>query len=83
MSTSITHPKRRARVVTIVWGASILAVAVLVLLSQFVALSVDPVLLALGLLVSVGLSLVVGGILSLRTQTTAADHDNDPGTTRY
>lgn len=75
MSTPIPGPKRRPRVVTIVWGAVILAVAGLVLLGQFVALDIDPVVVALGLLVGVGLSLVAGGILSLRTRTT--DNQDD------
>lgn len=80
MSTSLTRPKRRARVVTIVWGAVLLAVAVLLLVSQFIPLTIDPVIVALGLLVGVGLSLVAGGILSLRTRPTPEDHDDDPST---
>ncbi|MHA7208880.1 hypothetical protein [Arthrobacter sp. MDT1-65] len=76
MSTSLTRPKRRARVVTIVWGAVLLAVAVLILVGQFVSLTIDPVIVALGLLVGVGLSLVAGGILSLRTRPTPEDHDD-------
>ncbi|WP_104118788.1 hypothetical protein [Arthrobacter sp. B1805] len=71
MSTSITEQKRRPRVTTIVWGALILAIALLVLLSQFIALSIDPVVVALGLLIGVGLALVAGGILSLRSRATA------------
>ncbi|MHA7178808.1 hypothetical protein ACX80J_01690 [Arthrobacter sp. MDB2-24] len=77
MSTSITGPERRPRVVTIVWGALILAVAGLVLLGQFVALDIDPVVVALGLLIGVGVSLVAGGILSLRTRTTTDSQDDD------
>jgi hypothetical protein len=76
MSTSINGPKHRARVVTIVWGAGILTIAGLVLLGQFIALSIDPVVVALGLLIGVGLSLVAGGILSLRTRTPADGHDD-------
>ncbi|MDQ0735826.1 hypothetical protein [Arthrobacter agilis] len=75
MSTSLNRPKRRARVVTIVWGALLLAVAVLLLVSQFIALTIDPVIVALGLLVGVGLTLVAGGILSLRTRPTSEDDD--------
>jgi predicted phage tail protein len=78
MSTSLTRPRRRARVVTIVWGAVLLAVAVLLLVGQFVALAIDPVIVALGLLVGVGLALVAGGILSLRTRPTPDDHDELP-----
>ncbi len=76
MSTSLTRRKRRARVVTIVWGAVLLAVAALLLVSQFVVLAIDPVIVALGLLVGVGLSLVAGGILSLRTRPTPDDRDD-------
>ena len=82
MSTSISAPKRRARVVTIVWGAGILTIAGLVLLSQFIALSIDPVVVALGLLIGVGLSLVAGGILSLRART-AADSQDDADAPEY
>jgi len=78
MSTSLTRPRRRARVVTIVWGAVLLAVAVLLLVGQFVALAIDPVIVALGLLVGVGLALVAGGILSLRTRPTPDDRDDLP-----
>ncbi|MBG6226144.1 choline-glycine betaine transporter [Arthrobacter sp. CAN_A2] len=70
MSTALNGPKRRPRLVTIVWGSVILAIASLLLVSQFVQLSVDPVIVALGLLVGVGLALVTGGILSLRSGPT-------------
>ncbi|MHA7143407.1 hypothetical protein ACX80U_01690 [Arthrobacter sp. TmT3-37] len=76
MSTSITERKRRPRVATIVWGAVILVVAGLVLVGQFVALSIDPVVVALGLLVGVGLALVAGGILSLRSRPTTDEQDH-------
>ena len=80
MSTLLSRPKRRARVATIVWGALILAVALLLLVGQFVTLSIDPVVVALGLLVGVGLSLVIGGVLSLRTRQ-ADDDGVDAGPT--
>lgn len=83
MSTSMTTPRRRARVVTIVWGTVLLAVAVLILLGQFFALSIDPVVVALGLLVGVGLSLIAGGILSLRSRPASDDQDDDRDTTAY
>ncbi len=79
MSTSVSAPKRRARIITIVWGAVILALATLVLLSEVVSLSVDPVVVALGLLIGVGLSLVAGGLLSLRFRQSAHDEDDEPG----
>ncbi len=75
MSTVIPTPKRRARVITIVWGTVILAVSGLILVSQFFALSIDPVVVTLGLLIGVGLSLVLGGVLSLRTRQAADDDD--------
>lgn len=75
MSTLLPVPKRRARVVTIVWGAVILALAGLILAGQFFALSIDPVVVALGLLIGVGLSLVLGGVLSLRTRQAADDDE--------
>lgn len=83
MSTAMTTPRRRARVVTIVWGTVLLAVAVLILLGQFFALSIDPVVVALGLLVGVGLSLIAGGILSLRSRPASDHQDDDRDTTAY
>lgn len=70
MSTAITPPPRRVRLVTVVWGMVILTVAGLLLAGQFIALSIDPVVVALGLLVGVGLALVAGGLLSLRGRGT-------------
>lgn len=73
MSTSVTRAKSRPRIVTIVWGATILALATLLLLGQLVSLAIDPVVVALGLLIGVGLSLVAGGLLSLRSRPTTDD----------
>ncbi len=76
MSTSITQPEPRPRVTTIVWGVVLLIIPALILAGQFFAISIDPVILTLGLLVGVGLSLVIGGILSLRSRhLTGADRD--------
>ncbi|WP_043440563.1 hypothetical protein [Arthrobacter sp. L77] len=79
MNTALNGTKRHPRLPTIVWGSVILAIASLLLVSQVVELSVDPVIVALGLLVGVGLALVVGGILSLRSRQTEngrEDHDD-------
>lgn len=81
MSTALDGTKRHPRLLTIVWGSVILAVASLLLVSQVVELSIDPVIVALGLLVGVGLALVAGGILSLRSRPTAEgreDPHDDP-----
>ncbi|WP_298254790.1 hypothetical protein [uncultured Arthrobacter sp.] len=76
MSTSLTPPEPSPRVTTVVWGTVLLIIAALVLAGQFFALSIDPVILTLGLLVGVGLSLVIGGILSLRSRhLSGADRD--------
>ncbi|THJ66451.1 hypothetical protein E8P82_08270 [Arthrobacter echini] len=84
MSTSLTPPAPRPRVGTISWGAVLLGTAALLLAGQFFSVSIDPVILTLGLLVNVGLSLVIGGILSLGSRhtddTDPADRDDDgPG----
>lgn len=82
MSTSLTPPEPRPRVTTIVWGVVLLIIPALILAGQFFAISIDPVILTLGLLVGVGLSLVIGGIFSLRARHPAgADRDrSDTGT---
>lgn len=78
MSSALNGTNHRARLVTVVWGSVILAIASLLLVSQVVELSIDPVIVALGLLVGVGLALVAGGILSLRSRPTADDRDDSP-----
>lgn len=79
MSTTKNGTSHHPRLLTIVWGSVILVVASLLLVSQVVDLSIDPVIVALGLLVGVGLALVAGGILSLRKKPTADDRtDDDP-----
>ncbi len=75
MSTSLTPTRSRPRVGTISWGVVLLVAAALLLAGQFFSLSIDPVILTLGLLVGVGLSLVIGGVLSLGSRRTdASDH---------
>ncbi len=78
MSTTSQKPAHRPRVTTIVWGSVILVIALLLLVSQFVDLAVDPVVVALGLLVGVGLALVIGGALSLRSRAAEDHRDDDP-----
>ena len=80
MSPSTRAPGRTGRTVrtvTITWGAVILVIAGLLLVSQFVTLAMDPVMVALGLLVGVGVALVTGGLLSLRSRP---DEHADPAT---
>ncbi|MHA7281367.1 hypothetical protein [Arthrobacter sp. TMS2-4] len=76
MSTALNGTKRRARLVTVVWGSVILVIATLLLVSQVVELSIDPVIVALGLLVGVGLALVAGGVLSLRSRPATDERDD-------
>lgn len=75
MNTAPHGTKHRPRLLTIVWGSVILAIATLLLAGQVVELSIDPVIVALGLLVGVGLALVAGGILSLRSRPTEDRRD--------
>lgn len=77
MSTSVTASKRRPRIVTIVWGVVVLAIAALILVGEFTTLSIDPVIVSLGVLVGIGLALIAGGIVSLRSRTTEDDHPTD------
>ncbi|PPB48946.1 hypothetical protein C4K88_09405 [Arthrobacter pityocampae] len=83
MSTIKNGTRRHPRLLTIVWGSVILVVASLLLVSQVVDLSIDPVIVALGLLVGVGLALVAGGILSLRKRLTADDRKDDDPLSEY
>ncbi|WP_434993391.1 hypothetical protein [Arthrobacter sp. Ld5] len=76
MSTTPNRTKHRTRLVTVVWGSVILAIATLLLVGQVVELSIDPVIVALGLLVGVGLALVAGGILSLRSRPVPDQRDD-------
>lgn len=68
MSSRISPPERRVRVGTVVWGGTLLAVGVLILLVEVSTISLDPALVALGLLLGIGVSLVIGGLLSLRAR---------------
>ena len=55
---------RKIRVGTVVWGLVLTVLAVLLLLVNTVNLSVDPVLLVLGLTLGAGLALLAGGFLA-------------------
>ncbi|MCC9144860.1 MULTISPECIES: hypothetical protein [unclassified Arthrobacter] len=57
-------PVRQLQVGTVVWGLVLTTLAVLLLLVNTVNLSVDPVLLVLGVTLGAGLALLVGGLVS-------------------
>lgn len=75
MSTA-TPRKRRTRIGTVIWGAALLTIGILILLGEVAAVSLDPVVVTLGLLVGVGLSLIIGGALSLRNRPPADGQDH-------
>ncbi|KNC19950.1 hypothetical protein AC792_03540 [Arthrobacter sp. RIT-PI-e] len=77
MSTVIPPHRRRVRAGTVIWGVTLLAVGLLVLIGEVSAIPLDPVLVALGLLLGVGVSLILGGLLSLRARP-AEDEDHSP-----
>ncbi len=90
MSTSEkSAAPRRVRMGTVVWGAVILVVAALILVSLLTGFRFDLGIVFLGLLIGAGLALVLGGISSMtRRQSAAADpaegYDGDLyGTDRY
>lgn len=68
MTRTVPH-RRPVRVVTVVWGALLLAITVLVLVPALTPVSPDPVVVVLCLLVGTGVSLIAGGLLSLRSGT--------------
>ncbi|WP_159617684.1 hypothetical protein [Arthrobacter zhaoguopingii] len=74
---------RRVRTGTVVWGAVILAVAALILVSLLTGIRFDLGIVLLGLLIGAGIALVVGGISSMTRRSSAAgdDPDDDNGHT--
>jgi len=68
MSSMVPRRGRRVRVGTVIWGATLLAVGLLILVGEVGSISLDPVIVALGLLLGVGVSLIIGGLLSIRAR---------------
>jgi hypothetical protein len=70
---------RRVRTGTVVWGAVILVVAALILVSLLTGFRFDLGIVFLGLLIGAGLALVLGGISSMnrRQSTAASDPDGE------
>ncbi|CAM3252249.1 hypothetical protein PSET11_01088 [Arthrobacter ulcerisalmonis] len=63
-----------ARVVTVVWGLIVLALAALTVVAQLGVIQLNGTYVLLGLLIGAGAALVIGGILSARKR------DNTPTT---
>ena len=63
-----------ARVGTIVWGLVVLALAVLVIISQLGIVALNGTYVLIGLMIGAGAALVIGGLLSARRR------DNSPTT---
>jgi hypothetical protein len=55
-----------ARVGTIVWGLVVLALAVLIVISQLGIVVLDGTYVLIGLMIGAGAALVIGGLLSAR-----------------
>ena len=73
MSTSEkSAAPRRVRTGTIVWGAVVLVVAALILVSLLTGIRFDLGIVFLGLLIGAGLALVLGGISSMTRRQSAA-----------
>ncbi len=80
MSTSEkSAAPRRVRTGTVVWGAVILVVAALILVSLLTGVRFDLGIVFLGLLIGAGLALVLGGISSMtrRQSSSGSDLDDD------
>jgi hypothetical protein len=56
----------RARVGTIVWGLVVLALAVLIVISQLGIVVLNGTYVLIGLMIGAGAALVIGGLLSAR-----------------
>jgi|SRR5688572_11595978 hypothetical protein len=63
-----------ARVGTIVWGLVVLALAVLIIISQLGIVVLNGTYVLIGLMIGAGAALVIGGLLSARRR------DNGPTT---
>jgi predicted phage tail protein len=74
MSTSEkSAAPRRVRTGTVVWGAVILVIAALILLSLLTGIRFDLGIVLLGLLIGAGLALVLGGISSMTRRPSGTD----------
>ena len=56
----------RARVGTIVWGLVVLALAILIIISQLGLVVLNGTYVLIGLMIGAGAALVIGGLLSAR-----------------
>lgn len=63
-----------ARVGTIVWGLVVIALAVLIIISQLGLVALNGTYVVIGLMIGAGAALVIGGLLS------ASRRDNSPTT---
>jgi hypothetical protein len=61
-----------ARVGTIVWGLVVLALAVLIVISQLGIVVLNGTYVVIGLMIGAGAALVVGGLLSARKRDNSA-----------
>ncbi|GAB14893.1 hypothetical protein ARGLB_078_00720 [Arthrobacter globiformis NBRC 12137] len=61
-----------ARVGTIVWGLVILALAVLIVISQLGIVVLNGTYVLIGLMIGAGAALVIGGLLSARKRDNSA-----------
>ncbi|GAA2847665.1 hypothetical protein [Paenarthrobacter ilicis] len=57
---------RRARIGTVVWGAVVIVLAVLVIISTLGWVSLNGTYVLIGLMIGAGAALVVGGLLAAR-----------------
>ncbi|WP_353712742.1 hypothetical protein [Arthrobacter sp. K5] len=61
-----------ARVGTIVWGLVVLALAVLIVISQLGIVVLNGTYVVIGLMIGAGAALVIGGLLSARKRDNSA-----------
>jgi hypothetical protein len=63
---SLTEARSPARVGTVVWGLTVLALAALIIISQLGIVALNGTYVLIGLMIGAGAALIVGGLLSAR-----------------
>lgn len=74
-----TEPPQ-ARIGTVVWGLIVLALAALIIISKLGIVALNGTYVLIGLMLGAGAALVIGGLLSARSRSSARSGNNTAGT---